>query len=59
MRIEISVSGVTEIDESDLARLQKDGWEAALGILKERGEKIKYEVREIYVSNKKARKGGD
>ncbi len=58
MKVEINVSGVTEIEEGDLASLQKADWEAALGILKERGEKIKYEVREIYMS-KKAHKGGE
>ncbi len=52
MRVKISVSGTTEIKDGDLADLKKANWEDALRMLRERGAKIEYDVREVYVSDK-------
>ncbi len=52
MKVEIIVSGTMEIEQGDLRELRKSSWEDVLGTMKDRGVLIKYEVREIYVSDK-------
>ncbi len=52
MKVEIIVSGTREIEQGDLRELRESSWEDVLGTMKDRGVLIKYEVREIYVSDK-------
>ena len=52
MEVSITVSGVMQVGSDELVDLQRADWQDVLKEMLDRGIPLKYEVREVYVSDK-------
>jgi len=52
VEVSITVSGVMQVESEELADLQRADWQDVLKEMLDRGIPLKYEVREVYVSDK-------
>ena len=52
VEVSITVSGVMQVESEELADLQRADWQDVLKEMLDKGIPIKYEAREVYVSDK-------